>query len=427
MFRIFIVLALLLVCTLNGCVSSSPPAVEYKDCWDGSSVPSSATCPPQIIESEVDCVDEELCEIVTILFGTDRRIDFDQDAERLNLTRLLITPPVTDRPSKLSLGTLDISVPVGKNRDPGQITTPDTFLGFQTETLSPYNHFVFTGWKRLTEEEFAASLKQNRSFIFVHGFNISFKDAAMRTAQLKVDANFTGDALMYSWPAKKAGIRPNVDYETSRKRAEDTRENFREFIDIVRGASGDKKISIIAHSMGNYMMMEVLAALNEEVKKGNQDAPPIFDQIVFVAPDVGRTEFQAWLRRMEGLSNGFTLYASDKDWALRISREYCQIILNGQCDTRAGSVTRDGGALVLPASGLETIDVSNIDTGFGPNAAHSAFATALEILIDIGKLIQFGQPAPRSCQWKMQSGIAGPYWVYPDPDSVDCSSEGCDC
>ncbi len=33
------------------------PTPEYKDCWDGSSVPISANCPPQIIEDTVDVID----------------------------------------------------------------------------------------------------------------------------------------------------------------------------------------------------------------------------------------------------------------------------------------------------------------------------------------------------------------------------------
>lgn len=34
-----------------GVAAPVAPAVEYKDCWDGSSVPVSATCPPELVES----------------------------------------------------------------------------------------------------------------------------------------------------------------------------------------------------------------------------------------------------------------------------------------------------------------------------------------------------------------------------------------
>ncbi|MEM9169433.1 MAG: OmpA family protein [Pseudomonadota bacterium] len=32
--------------------AAPPPAVEYKDCWDGSSVPLTAECPPQLVETQ---------------------------------------------------------------------------------------------------------------------------------------------------------------------------------------------------------------------------------------------------------------------------------------------------------------------------------------------------------------------------------------
>ncbi len=37
-----------------GAAAPVAPAVQYKDCWDGSSVPVSADCPPQIVEDTAD-------------------------------------------------------------------------------------------------------------------------------------------------------------------------------------------------------------------------------------------------------------------------------------------------------------------------------------------------------------------------------------
>ncbi len=37
--------------------ASTPPPVQYKDCWDGSSVPITAECPPQIIEEQAATLD----------------------------------------------------------------------------------------------------------------------------------------------------------------------------------------------------------------------------------------------------------------------------------------------------------------------------------------------------------------------------------
>lgn len=43
---------------------------------------------------------------------------------------------------------------------------------------------------------------ERRAFIFVHGFNNSFEDAARRTAQIAFDVKFDGVPLFYSWPSK---------------------------------------------------------------------------------------------------------------------------------------------------------------------------------------------------------------------------------
>jgi len=43
---------------------------------------------------------------------------------------------------------------------------------------------------------------EQEAFIFIHGFNVTFKDAARRTAQIAHDLNFQEAPIMYSWPSK---------------------------------------------------------------------------------------------------------------------------------------------------------------------------------------------------------------------------------
>ena len=40
------------------------------------------------------------------------------------------------------------------------------------------------------------------AFVFVHGYNVSFEDAAYRTAQMAFDLEFNGPAIMFSWPSQ---------------------------------------------------------------------------------------------------------------------------------------------------------------------------------------------------------------------------------
>jgi esterase/lipase superfamily enzyme len=40
------------------------------------------------------------------------------------------------------------------------------------------------------------------AFIFVHGYNVTFEDAARRTAQMSYDLSFDGAPVFYSWPSQ---------------------------------------------------------------------------------------------------------------------------------------------------------------------------------------------------------------------------------
>lgn len=40
------------------------------------------------------------------------------------------------------------------------------------------------------------------AFVFVHGFNVPFHEAAKRTAQMAFDMHFEGLPILYSWPSR---------------------------------------------------------------------------------------------------------------------------------------------------------------------------------------------------------------------------------
>ena len=55
-------------------------------------------------------------------------------------------------------------------------------------------------YERLREKMWYAD--ENETFVFVHGFNNSFEDAAKRTAEIWYDVGFEGPPIMYSWPSQ---------------------------------------------------------------------------------------------------------------------------------------------------------------------------------------------------------------------------------
>jgi esterase/lipase superfamily enzyme len=46
-------------------------------------------------------------------------------------------------------------------------------------------------------------------FYNVHGYNVSFDDAALRTAQLAYDLTFDCPAAFFSWPSKGTEAEPS--------------------------------------------------------------------------------------------------------------------------------------------------------------------------------------------------------------------------
>jgi len=42
---------------------------------------------------------------------------------------------------------------------------------------------------------------KHETFVFIHGYNVTFEDAARRVAQIKYDLAFDGPAILYSWPS----------------------------------------------------------------------------------------------------------------------------------------------------------------------------------------------------------------------------------
>src|SRR5690606_25438826 len=124
----------------------------------------------------------------------------------------------------------------------------------------PERHFILKEATALTAD--AAYAEIGRAFakarsqsllLFVHGYNTSFEEAAMRTAQLAYDLNFGGVPLFFSWPsaASLTGYWRDEDTvelsETAFDRALD---------DLSRLPA--KSVYVVAHSMGSRLVSRVL-------------------------------------------------------------------------------------------------------------------------------------------------------------------------
>lgn len=220
--------------------------------------------------------------------------------------------------------------------------------------------------------------------LFLHGYNVSFEEAALRAAQLGYDLNFPGITAFYSWPSQGSVLFAHgnsMAYGADAAAMEASEKYLHEYLQqLLKELDSEVRIHIIAHSMGNRGLLRVMNKMQGMMKKSNR---PLFDQIFLAAPDVDSDFFCQHAAVYPECSQRTTLYLSGNDKPLKISRW-----LHGN-RPRAGwrpPIT------IVP--GVDTVDASRVGQTF---LGHSYFAEATEQLNDIKTLILKDAP-PNSKQ-----------------------------
>lgn len=154
---------------------------------------------------------------------------------------------------------------------------------------------------RFSDEE---NEKQKHVSLFVHGYNVSWQDAATRYADLNRrlygGQNGLGILVLYTWPSNGSVAAYLPDREDARDSAPALADALVTLHDRIvhmqRVAARDPafqckaKISVIAHSMGNYVMQKALAIAAK--KLNSPQLITLIHQLVMVAADVDNDLFQ---------------------------------------------------------------------------------------------------------------------------------------
>jgi esterase/lipase superfamily enzyme len=338
-------------------------------------------------------------DLVPVFYGTDRtRTD---DVKRVAYG--------ADRARRLELGQALVTVPrvhqVPKIERPFAIRVPYLRVTLYEQSEDPKLHFTIKEIKELSREDFLALARErvlgSRSFkdqavVFVHGYNTSFDYALFRTAQMAYDLKFDGASFLYSWPSG-GGV---VGYGYDRESATQAEPYLRDFLSLVVRETGAKSVSVIAHSMGNLPLLNVLRDLGPSL-------PPDvrLNEIIFAAPDVDRDVFANLAANVRQFGRGVTLYCSANDRAMSASRRFAGGV------PRAGDVPPDGPVVL---AGMDTIDVTQASTD-ALALNHSTYAERSALLNDIGLLLQTGERPPDRRIPILQKVFTpkGEFWRYP--------------
>lgn len=386
----------------NGKTGGAPPAPSAGGLPEAAPAPvqpRSAEVPPEPTPATPPASED--WDVVPVFYGTDRA----------KLTDAKAIDYSSERGKRLQLGHVMVTVPkshqVPQIERPWVYHLPFTRIVIWQETEDPKKHFTIKDIRELGREEFLELVRkrlseskayENHAIVFVHGFNTSFQFAVFRTAQIAYDLKFDGAPFLYSWPSKgQLGL---SDYSYDRESAGAAEPYFREFLELVVRETGAKSVSVIAHSMGNQLLLPVLRDMRRSAPEGVR-----ISQVILAAPDVDRDTFEFLAKEIQGISDGVTLFAAANDRALTVSREFWGGV------PRAGDVPPEGPIVV---QGVDTIDVTAINTEmFSLN--HSGYAEKTELLNDIQILIQTGErpPEKRIPILKKVTTARGEFWRYP--------------
>jgi esterase/lipase superfamily enzyme len=270
----------------------------------------------------------------------------------------------------LTMGVCEVSIP--KDHQIGELESP-SILSLEINE-DPEKHVVLMGVQRQEPDAFYEQLRQRiaesqqrEAFVFVHGYNVTFENAARRTAQLAHDLKFDGAPIFYSWPSQGGLLQYTVD-ETN---VVWTVPHLKDFLLAVAQKTDAKRVHLIAHSMGNRALTAALAQLAGETKDGQT---PLFHEVLLTAPDIDADIFRRDIvPAIVKTASRVTLYASSHDAALEASKQ-----VHGY--PRAG----ESGENIIVIPGIDTIDVSAVDTSL---VGHSYYGDSDTVLVDMAQLL----------------------------------------
>lgn len=323
-------------------------------------------------------------DVVRVFFGTDRVVSGNADAPAFS----------SQHAPSLTFGSVDVSIP--PHHVTGIVETPLLWkLQFQRDPNRDVTilKIAITSYNQFQAEVRSRALNASTPsvLLFVHGYNVSFEDAAMRTAQMAHDLQFAGVPVFFSWPSRGNLIGYFAD-GTAIERAQD---DIEQFVTQVLAATPGANLYVIAHSMGNRGITRALVSF----ARHHPDEVGRIREVILAAPDIDTDVFVHQIAPdLVAIGAPVTLYASSTDHALRIS----EAIWGGP---RAG----DSGENMVLLKGIETIDVTNVDTDL---TGHSYVSDQRSILSDLYYIIQDDTRANRRFGLTHEERNGSEYWRF---------------
>jgi esterase/lipase superfamily enzyme len=340
---------------------------------------------------------------VPVLFGTNRTLvagsvaKFGGDlASALTLGEaIVLVPGGPGSPDAVLKPSGRLPIPVGP------ATAADRLIPFKPTVLSA-QEFEEIARRKVARARFYP----RAALVFVHGFGTKFDFALARVGQITRDLNFDGPAFVFTWPSQGNSV-SLTSYNLDQDRARNSVDSLVAFFETVAATSKAEKIHIIAHSMGNRVLLPALSKI-----KSRASLSAKIGEVVFAAPDVDQAEFADQIKALGPMN--LTLYASANDRAL-----WASWFVN-MFSVRAGYVARGllSSSLPVIVPGVDSIDVSEAGEDL-LSSNHDVYASNPVVTEDLRKLLQTGQRPPDTRSSvvleKRSTKEGASYWYYRRP------------
>lgn len=201
---------------------------------------------------------------------------------------------------------------------------------------------------------------EKRAVVYLHGYNTTFEDAALRAAQLDADLNIPGITSFFSWPSHAEFL----GYLADKERAQESLFYFLEFLRMLHDQAEVDRIDLIVHSMGNQIFTDALTFL---VADAHNSGIPL-GAVIMAAPDVSTNLFTRKTAGLGAHAGNATMYVSAKDLALKVAQKLQQGPRAGACPP------------VTVVNGIDTIETTDADLSL---LGHGYYGAAHAILYDM--------------------------------------------
>jgi esterase/lipase superfamily enzyme len=154
-------------------------------------------------------------------------------------------------------------------------------------------------WLDLARAVATVPSNDRRATVFLHGYNVSFASAALRTAQIAADLKVRGPMCFFSWPSHNE----MTAYVADEAAIEASERAIFEFLVGIAERSGASRVDVIAHSMGNRGLGR---AVQRILANAEACSAVRFGHFILAAPDADCDTFREVAQRYGELAQRTT-------------------------------------------------------------------------------------------------------------------------